>query len=128
LDPVIELDEQRLNIMKALDIPLLVLTCARDDESSLKIIRSLAQQELSSRFFVGLMTDSSFAGAIETAAPFLTVFNALDQAIPMYDGPFATDKVLEFANKVSSPLIRQFDTSSLAMFMKVGARGTSFQI
>ena len=51
--------------------------------------------------------------------PTVTVFNVLDETIPMYQGPFERTAVLEFANKVSSPLIRQFDLSSLVSPMKV---------
>jgi protein disulfide-isomerase A1 len=119
LDPIVELDEQRFGAMKALDLPLLVLTRTRDDGLSFDVMSSLARQELSGRFFVGVMTDLPFAGTVGTTPPFVTVFNVLDETIPTYQGPFERTAVLEFANKVSSPLIRQFDLSSLVSFMKV---------
>jgi protein disulfide-isomerase A1 len=119
LDPIVELDEQRFNIMKALDVPLLVLNRAPDDEFSLKTMSSLAQQELSGRFFVGVVTDSSFTGTVPTTIPFLTVHNVLDEVTPTYQGPFELSSVLDFANTVSSPLISRFDSSTLANFVKV---------
>ena len=119
LDPIVELDEQRFGAMKTLDLPLLVLTRTRDDDLSFNVMSSLARQELSGRFFVGVMTDSPFAGTVGTTPPFVTVFNMLDETIPTYQGPFERTAVLEFANKVSSPLIRQCDLSSLVSFMKV---------
>jgi protein disulfide-isomerase A1 len=119
LDPIIELDEQRFSVMKTLDLPLLVLTRTRDDGLSFNVMSSLARQELSDRFVVGVMTDSPFAGIDETTPPFVTVFNVLDETIPTYQGPFERTAVLAFANKVSSPLIRQLDLSSLVSSMKV---------
>jgi protein disulfide-isomerase A1 len=119
LDPIVELDEQRFGAMKALDLPLLVLTRTRDDDLSFNVMSSLARQELSGRFFVGVMTDSPFAETVGTTPPFITAFNGLDETIPTYQGPFERTAVLEFANKVSSPLIRQCDLSSLVSFMKV---------
>jgi hypothetical protein len=119
LDPIVELDEQRFDAMKTLDLPLLVLTRTRDDGLSFNVMSSLARQELLGRFFVGVMTDSPFAGTVETTPPFVTVFNVLDETIPTYQGPFERTAVLEFANKVSLPLIRQLDLSSLVSFMKV---------
>ena len=70
LDPIVELDEQRFGAMKALDLPLLVLTRTRDDGLSFNVMSSLARQELSGHFFVGVITDSPFAG---TTPPFVTV-------------------------------------------------------
>src|SRR6266480_4049290 len=119
LDPIIELDEQRFHAMKTLDLPLLVLTRTRDDSLSFNIMSSLARQELSDRFFVGVMTDSPFAGTVGATPPFVTIFNVLDETTPTYQGPFERTAVLEFANKVSSPLIRQSDLSSLVSFKKV---------
>jgi len=119
LDPIIELDEQMFGSMKALDLPLLVLRRTRDDDFSFNVMSSLARQELSGRFFVGVMTDSPSADTIGTTPPFVTVFNALDETIPTYHGPFERAAVLEFANKVSSPLVRQMDLSGLVSFMKV---------
>lgn len=119
LDPIIELDEQRFGAMKTLDLPLLVLTRTRDDDLSFNVMNSLARQELSGHFFVGVMTDSSFAGTAGATPPFVAVFNVLDETIPTYQGPFERTAVLGFANKVSSPLIRQFDLSSLVSSMKV---------
>ena len=119
LDPIVELDEQRFSVMKTLDLPLLVLTRTRDDGLSFNIMSSLARQELSGRFFVGVMTDSPFVGTVGATPPFVTVFNVLDETIPTYQGPFERTAVLEFANKVSSPLIRQCDLSSLVSFKKV---------
>jgi hypothetical protein len=105
--------------MKTLDLPLLVLTRTRDDDLSFNVMSSLARQELSGRFFVGVMTDSPFAETAGTTLPFVAAFNGLDETIPTYQGPFERTAVLEFANKVSSPLIRQCDLSSLVSFMKV---------
>jgi hypothetical protein len=119
LDPTVELDEQLFSAMKTLDLPLLVLTRAGDDDLSFNVMSSLAQQELSGRFFVGVMTDSPLTGTVGNTPPFITVFNVLDETIPTYQGPFERTAVLEFANNVSSPLIRQFDSSSLVSFMKV---------
>jgi len=119
LDPIIELDEQLFGAMKALDLPLLVLTRTQDDDLSFNVMSSLARQELSGRFFVGVMTDSPFADTVGATPPFVTVFNILDESIPTYHGPFERTAVLEFANKVSSPLVRQFDLSGLVSFMKV---------
>jgi protein disulfide-isomerase A1 len=119
LDPIVELDEQRFGAMKSLDLPLLVLTRTWDDDLSFSVMSSLARHELSGRFFVGVMTDSPFAGIGGTTPPFITVFNVLDETIPTYQGPFERASVLEFANKVASPLIRQFDLSGLVSFMKV---------
>lgn len=126
LDPIIELDESRFNTLKTLDIPLLVLTRDRDDESSFNIMQSLADQELSDRFFVGVVADSSFTDATGTTPPFLTVFNGLDESTPTYQGLIERTAVLSFANKVSSPLIRRFDSSSLVSFMKVKAPKSDF--
>lgn len=120
LDPIVELDEQRFGAMKTLDPPLLVLTRTRDDDLSLNVMSSLARQELSGHFFVGVMTDSPFAGTVGTTPPFVTVFNVLDETIPTYQGPFERTAVLEFANKVFLPLIRQFDLSSLVSSVKSG--------
>jgi len=119
LDPIIELDEQLFGALKALDLPLLVLTRTQDDDLSFNLMSSLARQELSGRFFVGVMTDSPFADTVGTTPPFVTVFNVLDETIPTYHGPFERTAVLEFANKVSSPLVRPFDLSGLVSFMKV---------
>lgn len=119
LDPIVELDEQRFGAMKTLDLPLLVLTYTRDDDLSFNVMSSLARQELSGHFFVGVMTDPPFAGTAGAMPPFVAVFNVLDETIPTYQGPFERTAVLEFANKVSSPLIRQFDLSSLVSSMKV---------
>lgn len=119
LDPIVELDERLFGAMKTLDLPLLVLTRTRDDDLSFNVMSSLAQQELSDRFFVGVITDSPFAGTVGTTPPFVTVFNVLDETIPTYQGPFERTAVLEFANKVSSPLVRRVDASSLVSFMKV---------
>ena len=120
LDPIIELDEQLFGALKALDLPLLVLTRTQDDDLSFNLMSSLARQELSGRFFVGVMTESSFVNTVGTTTPpFVTVFNVLDETIPTYHGPFERTAVLEFANKVSSPLVRPFDLSGLVSFMKV---------
>ena len=105
--------------MKTLDLPLLVLTYGPEDGSSFNVLKSLAELELSGRFFVAAMADPPFNDAAEITPPFVTVFNVLDETIPTYHGPFERHAVLEFANKVSSPLIRQFDLSSLVSFMKV---------
>jgi hypothetical protein len=75
LDPIVELDEQLFSAMKALDLPLLVLTRTRNDDFSFNVMSSLARQELSGRFFVGVMTNSPFADTVGTTPPFLTVFN-----------------------------------------------------
>jgi len=105
--------------MKGLDLPLLVLTSTLDDDKSFNILNSLAERELSDRFFVAMMTDSPFIDVAEMTSPFVTVFNILDETIPTYNGPLERTALLGFANKVSSPLIRQFDLSSLVSFMKV---------
>ena len=102
--------------MKALEIPLLVLTCSQDDATSLDMMTSLAQQHLSQRFFVGVMTDSASAG---TGPPLLTAYNMLDETIPTYRGPFESNALLEFADNVSSPLIRQFDAFALRTSIEV---------
>ena len=120
LDPIVELDTQLFGVLKSLDVPLMVLTHSRDDEMSFNVMSTLARQELSSRFFVGVMTDSPFVNTVETTTPpFITVFNVLDETVPTYHGPFERTAVLAFANKVSSPLVRRFDSSGLLSFMKV---------
>jgi len=119
LPPIVKLDQQRLNVMKVLDLPLLVLRSTLDDDKSFNILNSLAERELSDRFFVAMMTDSPFIDVAEMTSPFVTVFNILDETIPTYNGPLERTTLLGFANKVSSPLIRQFDLSSLVSFMKV---------
>jgi len=120
LDPIVELDEQMFGVLKALDLPLMLLTRFPGDELSYNVMSSLAKQELSSRFFVGVMTDSPFVNTVGmTTPPFITVFNVLDETMPTYHGPFERTAVLKFANKVSSPLVRQCDLSSLVSFMKV---------
>jgi len=105
--------------MKALDLPLLLLTSTPDDDKSFNILNSLAERELSDRFFVAVMTDSPSSDVAEMTPPFVTVFNTLDETIPTYNGPLERTALLAFASKVSSPLIRQFDLSSLVTFMKV---------
>jgi protein disulfide-isomerase A1 len=119
LEPIFEVDEQRFHTVKALDLPLLMLTRDPDDEPSFEVLRSLARKELSDRFLVGVTSDATLAGVAGTTPPFLAVFNVLDETIPKYEGPIERNAVLEFANKVSSPLIRQLDLAGLAAFMKV---------
>lgn len=119
LDPLVELNEQQFSVMKALDLPLLVLTRTEDDMMSHNIMNSIAQQDLSGRFFVGVMTNALSGQAVEYKPPYLTAFNVLDETVPTYQGPFERTLVLEFANNVSSPLIRQFDSFSLVSFMAV---------
>lgn len=105
--------------MKTLDLPLLVLTCAKDDDSSLSIMKSLAQKELSNRFFVGVITNSPFTDTVATELPSISVFNIFDDTVPTYEGPFERTAILEFADKVSKPLIRQLDLPNLGDLMKV---------
>ena len=120
LDPVVELDTQLFGVLKSLDMPLMVLTHSRDDEMSFNVMSTLARKELSSRFFVGVMADPPFVNTVETTTPpFVTVFNVLDETVPTYHGPFERTAILDFANKVSSPLVRQFDLSGLVSLMKV---------
>lgn len=80
---------------------------------------SLAQQELSSNFFVGVMTGLSFAETFGITPPAVTVFNVLDETVPTYQGPFERANLLDFAKKASSPLIKQIDLSNLGSFIKV---------
>lgn len=104
--------------MKSLDTPLLLLTYSNDDKSSLDLMSKLAEQDLPGRFFVGAATEPSDVG-FGINPPYLTVFNVLDEIIPVYHGPFEAEAVLDFTKRVSSPLIRQFDSSSLVKFLEV---------
>jgi protein disulfide-isomerase A1 len=116
LEPVIELDDQRLAVMKGLSLPLMVMTGNQDDGLSIDVLSSLAKEELSQNFFVGVMSDPPSS---ETT-PSVTVFNILDETTPKYDGPFERQDLLDFASLVSQPLVRQFDLSAIVNFMKVG--------
>jgi hypothetical protein len=112
---LLQLDEERFAVMKSLNIPLMALTHAEDDDSSIDLMASLAREELAKDFFVGVMSDSQFG----TKEPFITVHNVRDETTPKYDGPLEKEAILHFASLVSQPLIRQFDMSSLVSFMKV---------
>jgi hypothetical protein len=119
----IELNEERFAVMKNLDIPLMVLTPAEDDESSIHLMASLAREELAKDFLVGVMSDAQST----TKESFITVYNIRDETTPKYDGPFEREAVLRFASLVSQPLIRQFDMSSLVSFMKVSYSSLRFK-
>lgn len=119
LGPITELDEERLDIMKSLDMPLMLLTRTDNDASSFSIMNTVAQQHLSEKFFVGVMTSPAAHDESASKLPFLTTFNALDDTRPTYHGPLEASAILEFASHVSSPLIRQFESSSLVSFMDV---------
>ncbi|GAD94085.1 protein disulfide-isomerase, putative [Paecilomyces variotii No. 5] len=82
-------------------------------------MRSLAQKELSGRFFVGVTTTSAL-DTVEAGAPSLSVFNRFDEAEPAYQGPFDRTSLLEFVDKVSEPLIRQLDLPNLVNLMQSG--------
>lgn len=110
-----ELDEQQLSVMRNLDLPLMVLTCSHDDEASIGMLSSLAENELSQNFFVGVTPSSQIDQKI---TPFVTVSNILDETTPKYDGPFEREGLATFANLVSKPLVRQFDLSAIVSFMK----------
>lgn len=127
LDPIIELDQQRFDVIKALDLPLLMLTRTEDDTMSHEIMDALAEQDLSGRFFMGVTTKPLFDEAVGASPPFLATFNVLDETVPTYQGPFERTAVLEFANHVASPLIREFDTSSIVTFMKINVFKLSIQ-
>lgn len=114
-DSLVELDEERFTVMKQLGIPLMVLTPAKDNHSSINLMASLAKEELAKDFFVGVMSDAQS----KTNGPFITVYDVRDEATPKYDGPFEKEAILHFASLVSQPLIRQFDMSSIVSFMKV---------
>ena len=116
LGHVVELDDRRFNALNTLDMPLLVLNRGRDDETSLDMMTSLAEQHLSNRFIVGVMTGPESVGK---ESSFLTVHNALDETTPTYDGPFENDALLQFAESVSSPLIKKFDAFTLRNSMEV---------
>jgi protein disulfide-isomerase A1 len=112
---LVKLDEERFTVMKSLGIPLMALTPAAEDDSSINLMASLAKEELAKDFFVGVMS----AAQSGTKAPFITVYNVRDEATPKYDGPFEKEAILHFASLVSQPLIRQFDMSSIVSFMMV---------
>ncbi|OKL57986.1 hypothetical protein UA08_06857 [Talaromyces atroroseus] len=120
MEPVIELDEQRLAVMKNLSLPLMVMTGDQNDYASLDILTALAKAELSQNFFVGVMWDPSFPNIHHKTTPSVTVFNSLDETTPRYGGRFDREGLLGFASLVSQPLVRQFDMSSLVSFMKSG--------
>ncbi|CRG91311.1 prolyl 4-hydroxylase, beta polypeptide [Talaromyces islandicus] len=123
MDPVIKLDEQNFSVMKNLDRPLMVLAHREDDDASLDLMNSLAQQELSNLAFVGeIGVDSPLITGLATdrKPPFITVVSALDETTPVYDGPFEKDQLLEFSNKVSSPLIRPLQIDNIIEFMQSG--------
>ncbi|KAF3387884.1 Protein disulfide-isomerase [Talaromyces pinophilus] len=113
---LVKLDEERFTVMKSLGIPLMALTPAAEDDSSINLMASLAKEELAKDFFVGVMS----AAQSGTNAPFITVYNVRDEATPKYDGPFEKEAILHFSSLVSQPLIRQFDMSSIVSFMKSG--------
>ncbi|EED12129.1 protein disulfide-isomerase, putative [Talaromyces stipitatus ATCC 10500] len=112
----VELDEDRFAIMKTLDLPLIAVTRAKDDDSLIDLIASLANEELAEDFFVGVIPDAEST----RKDSLITVFNVLDETTPKYHGPFEKHAILRFASLVSQPLIRQFDMSSLVSFMKSG--------
>lgn len=117
---LVELDEERLAVMKSLGIPLMALTPAEGDDSSINLMASLAKEELAKDFFVGVMSGVQSI----TIEPFITVYNVRDETTPKYDGPFEKEAILHFASLVSQPLVRQFDMSSIVSFMKVSYSST----
>lgn len=122
MDPVTKIDEHNFSVMKSLDRPLMAFTRKEDDGPSYDLMDSLARQEFSNYAFVGeLAVDSPLLTglAIGRKPPFITVFNALDETTPIYDGPFRRDELLKFSNKVSSPLITPLQLDNIVRFMQV---------
>jgi hypothetical protein len=122
MDPVINLDEQNFSVMKNLDRPLMVLARTEDDDASFNLMNSLARQELSKFAFIGEVgEDSPLLTGLATSRklPFITVFSALDETTPVYDGPFEKNQLLEFSRKISSPLIRPLQLDNIVDFMQV---------
>ncbi|KAH8703563.1 thioredoxin-like domain-containing protein [Talaromyces proteolyticus] len=123
LNSIVQLDEHQFDVMKSLDLPLMVLTRHKGEEFSYQLIDSLAQQELSANFFLGeIGFDSPLLADVTKSVtpPFITVFNSRDETTPTYDGTFDMESLLEFLNKVSSPLITELRLDNLVGFMESG--------
>ncbi len=113
------MDATNFAVMKSLDLPLLLSVISTTDTSSADAFAS-AGQLLSTKFVFGISHDPSLVVGESAKPPFLTVFNKWDETRPVYRGPFETAKLLDFAQKVSSPLIERLDLPNLAKYMKVG--------
>lgn len=79
--------------------------------SSDTVISQVADSLHGKDFFVLRTSDMSFTGEVgaQLQPPFLTVFNALNEATPLYDGKYEVGAILSFAKKTASPLVSRLD-------------------
>ena len=119
LPPVSQANRQIFDTLKSLDIPLLLLTESGDDTSRSSTVIAQVAEKLHGKFFVITTHDLTFSEEEGTQPPFIVVLNSRDEARPVYQGKLEAGPILEFAKKVSTPVIGRLDLKAYLSYIQV---------
>lgn len=121
LGSVADADATKLDVLMNLDIPLMLLVRGLDELGNSLGEFSSVSQKLSDKFFLAATEEATLRDEVTRRPPHIKVFNAQDEAAHVYKGEIKEDSILQFAERIGSPLVGKLDLTSLGAYMKVHA-------
>ena len=110
--------ERNIAELGSLDMALVIAFMDTDDSESGKLFESIVDSH-HDKFLFGISSDITLAKADGVKPPVITIHSALDHIDRVFSETFNIDKIEEFLNRVSTPLIGMFSLETYYEYTQV---------
>jgi protein disulfide-isomerase A1 len=102
----------------SLDIAALIAYIDENDQKSYRAFSAISDSHRN-KFIFGITSDVTLARTSIAELPFIILYNPLDRVNALFDDTFDFDRIEQFINRVSNPLIGKFGIEAYYAYTEV---------
>jgi len=113
------LNKDTITEFKTADKIVVVAYLSADDREESATFTTVAEK-LRDNYLFGATSDSALAEADGVKAPAIVLYKSFDEGKTVYDGAFTVEKITDFANLASTPLMGEVGPETYSGYMAAG--------